>query len=129
MSASCGHLRGEVGVGQRLAHQLGELFALIGPQGRHHPVGGRLPPSEGVDELVDVLGLLGEEVAVPVHELAEPVVGVLAAGVRGEQVVEVGEHVLDRLHRGAVLLGVTVLEEPLHPGELRVEDLVAAACP
>ena len=50
-----GHLRGEVGVGQRLAHQLGELFALLGPQRRHHPVGGRLPPGEGVDELVDVL--------------------------------------------------------------------------
>jgi hypothetical protein len=113
------HLRGEVGVGHRLAHQLAELLALLGPQGGHHPVGRGLSSGEGVDQLVDVLGVLREHLAVLVHEVGEAVGGVLAARVGGQQVVEVGHHVLDRLHG----LRVTVLEEALHPGELRVEDL------
>ena len=80
---------------------------------------GGLPAGERVDQLVDVLGVLREQVAVLVHELAEPVLGVLAAGVRGEQLVEVREHVLDGLHRG----GVRVVQRLLQAGELRVEHL------
>ena len=102
------HLRGQVGVGHRVAHQLAELLALLGRQRRHHPVGGGLPAGQRVDQLVDVLRVLREQVAVLVHELPEPVLGVLAARVRGQQPVEVGEHVLDRLHR----LGVRVARAP-----------------
>ena len=115
------HLRGEVGVGERVAHQLGELLPLVGRERGHHPVRRGLASGERVDQLVDVLGMLGEQVAVPIHELREPVRGVLAAGVGGEQRVQVGEHVLDPLHRGRVVGGQRLLE----PRELRVEDLPA----
>ncbi len=113
------HLRGEVGVLQRVAHQLAQLGALLRGQRRHHPVGRGLPPGQRVDQLVDVLGVLREQVAVLVHELPEPVLGVLPARVRREQPVEVGQHVLDRLHG----LGVRVVERLLQAGELRVQHL------
>ena len=113
------HLGGQVGVLHRVAHQLAELLALLAGQRRHHPVGRGLPAGERVDELVDTRRVLREQVAVLVHELAEQVLGVLAACVRGEQPVEVGQHVLDGLHG----LGVRVVEQLLHAGELRVEHL------
>ena len=54
-----------------------------------------------------------------VHELGERVRGVLVAGVLGQQVVEVGEHVLHLLHG----LGVLALQRLLHARELGVEHL------
>ena len=96
--AELGHLGGEVGVGQGLAHQLAELFALLGTERGQHPLRRRLPPGQRVDQLLDGLRLLGEELAVLVHEVPEGVGGVLVAGVRGEQGVQVGQHVLDPLH-------------------------------
>ena len=47
--------------------------------------------------------------------------GVVAAGVRGEQVAEVAQHLLDPL----AVLGRGVLERLLHPGEALVEQLAA----
>jgi hypothetical protein len=67
------------------------------------PLGRGLTSRERVDELVDVLRVLREQVAVLVHEVAELVLGVLAARMRGEQVVQIGEHVLDALHRLGVV--------------------------
>ncbi len=64
-------------------------------------------------------GLIGEEVAVLVHELGEVLVGVLPRRVLLEQVVEVGEHLRDGR---PVLLG-RALERLLHPGETLVEQL------
>ena len=54
-----------------------------------------------------------------VHEVAEAVGGVLVASVRSQQVVEVGQHVLDPLHR----LRVVARQRLLHPLELRADDL------
>ena len=88
---------------------------------REHPLRGGGARGEGVDELVDGLGLLGEEVAVPVHEVAELLGRVLAPGVGGEEVVEVAEHLLDAL----AVLGGGVLEGLLHPREALVEQLAA----
>ena len=113
------HLRGQVGIGQRLLHQLGELLALLGAERVHHPLGGGLPTGQRVDQLLDGLRLLREELAVLVHELGERVGGVLVAGVLGQQRVEVGQHVLDLLHR----LGVLALQRLLHAGELGVQHL------
>ncbi len=96
------HLTGQVGVGQCLAHQLAELLALGGGEGRQHAVRCGLPAGQRVDQLVDVLRLVGEEVAVLVHEPPELVRCVVATGMRREQRVEVGEHVLDRIHRSRV---------------------------
>ena len=114
-----GHLRGQVGVGQGLAHQLAQLLALLRAERGQHPLGGRLAAGQRVDQLLDVLGLLGEELAVLVHEVGELVGGVLLPGVRGQQRVQVGQHVLDPLHR----LGVRGLQGLLHPGELGVQHL------
>ena len=113
------HLGGEVRVAEGVGHELGELLALLRRERGHQPLGRGLTAGEGVDELVDALGLLGEEVAVLVHEVAEAVGRVLVAGVGGEQVVEVGEHVLDPLHR----LRVVARQRLPHPLELRADDL------
>ena len=56
-----------------------------------------------------------------VHEVAELLGRVVAAGVGGEQVAEVAQHLLDPL----AVLGRGVLERLLHPGEALVEQLAA----
>ena len=55
-----------------------QLRALLGGHRVHHPLGGGRPLGQGVDQLVDVLRVLGEEVAVLVHEVGEVLGGVLA---------------------------------------------------
>ena len=77
------HLRGEVGV-HRALHELAELLALLRGQRVHQPLLGRRPPGEVVDELLERLRAGREELAVLLHELLEPLGGVLAAGVRLE---------------------------------------------
>ena len=52
-----------------------------------------------------------------VHELVKAVRRVLAPRVGREQRVEVGQHVLDRVHRG----GIRQLQRLPHPRELRIE--------
>ena len=49
-----------------------------------------------LEQLVEVLGVLGEEVAVALHEAVE--VGLPAGGALLEHLVELGEHVLGALH-------------------------------
>jgi hypothetical protein len=80
------------------------------------------PAGQAVDELVDVLGLVGEELPVLVHELLELVGRVLAPSVRGQQLVEVGQHVLGAGHR-LLRLRAVALQRFSHPGELLVEHL------
>ena len=92
---------------------------MLGAERGHHPLGRRLTSGERVDQLFDGLRLLREELAVLGHEVGELVGGVLVARVRGQQGVEVGQHVLDPLHR----LRIRRLQRLLHPGELRVEHL------
>jgi hypothetical protein len=122
----------EVGVepGQRL-HQgrraerlLGELHQLGALLGRHrveHPLRGRGAGGHGVEELVEVLRVLGEEVPVLGHELVEVLLGVLTPAPLLEQLVEVAQHLVDRR---AVLVG-GVLECLLHAGEPLVQQLAA----
>ena len=119
--AEVAHLGSQVEVGQRLVHQLAELGALLRSQAVHHPLGGRGAAGEGVDQLLEVLRLVREQVAVRVHERVEVGLRVLAAGVGVEHRVEVGEHVLQSLQR----LRVRVLQRLLEPAELPVEHLPA----
>ena len=83
--------------------------------------GGRGPPGQRVDQLVEVLRLLGEELAVLLHELLELFRRVLAAGIGVEHVVERGHHLADALE----ILRRRVLHGVAHAGELRVEHLTA----
>ena len=118
--AELGQLRGEVQVHGAL-HQLAELLALLRGQGVHQLLLGGGPPGEVVDELGEVLGLGREELPVPLHERLELLLRVLALRVGLEHRVEVGQHVLDRLHRSRVRL----LQRVLHALELAVQDLAA----
>ena len=102
-----------------LLRELGELGPLLGGHRGEHPLGGGGPRCEGVDQLVDVLRVLGEELAVLLHELAELLSRVVATGVRREQVAEVAQHLLDPL----AVLRRGVLEGLLHAGEALVEQL------
>ncbi len=93
------HFRRQVRIGHRLAHQLAELLALLRSERGQHPLGGRLPASQCVDQLVDVLRLLGKELAVLGHEVGKLIGRVFLACMGGKERVEVSEHVLDPLHR------------------------------
>ncbi len=53
--AQLSHLGGEVGVTQRLAHQLAELLALLRAERGQHPLRGGLPAGQRVDQLLDAL--------------------------------------------------------------------------
>ena len=75
----------------------------------------------GVDQLVHGLGILREELPVLVHEVPEVLVCVLTPGVLGQQLVEIGEHLRDRL---AVLLR-GALQGLLHAGEALIQHLAA----
>ena len=90
-------LAGEVGVAERLGHQAGQL--LRAAPGSASASAARAAAARRASASISSstsLRLLGEELAVPLHELGERVVGVFAAGVPAEQVVEVAEHLLDR---------------------------------
>lgn len=71
------------------------------------------------NQLFEVLRLLREHVPVAVHERLEVGLGVLAAGVPLQHLVEVGQHVLDPLHG----LRVRPLQHVLHAAELAVQHL------
>ena len=112
----------QAGGAEGLLRQLGELGPLLGRHRGEHPLGGRGPlrPARRSSSSTD-LGVLGEELAVLLHEVPELLGGVVAAGVSGEQVAEVAEHLLDPL----AVLGGGVLERLLHAGEALVEQLAA----
>ena len=103
-----GERLGEPRVAERLLRQLHQLVALASAHRVEHPLGGGGPGGEQVDQLLGVLRVLREELAVLGHELVELRGGVLARGVVGEQVVEVVEHLPDPLD----VLGRRVLHAP-----------------
>ncbi len=84
-------------------------------------LGGRGPPGERVDQLVEIGRVLREEVAVLLHELLELLLRVLAPGVGVEHLVERGHHRPDAFE----LLRGGVLQRVAHALELGVEDLAA----
>ena len=116
-----GQRLGEPRVAEGLLRQLHQLVALGLAHRVEHPLGGGGPAGEQVDQLLGVLRVLGEELAVLGHELVELRGGVLARGVVGEQVVEVVEHLPDPLD----VLGRRVLHRLLHALEPLVEHLAA----
>jgi hypothetical protein len=69
--------------------------------------------------------MVREQLTVPFHEAIEVGLGVLAAGVGGQHLVQVAEHVLDPLHR----LRVGVAHRLPHAAELAVEHLAAQQVP
>ncbi len=115
------HLPSEVHVLERGVHQRRQLGALFGTQRLHQPLGRGSAAGQRVDELVEVLRVVREEVAVFRHERVELLLRVLPSRVRLQHRVEVAEHVLDPLQ----LLGVGILQGLLHPAELAVQDLPA----
>src|SRR5664279_4736806 len=117
------HLPSEIHVGHRGCHEVRQLGALFGGERGQQPLGGGGSSGEGVDQLFQVLRVVREEVAVGVHELGEPLVGVLAPGVGGQHRVEVGEHVLGRGQRPRDLAGL--LQRLRHAAELAVQHLLA----
>ena len=74
-----GQRLGQAGVAERLLGQLGQLGALLGAHRVEHPLRGRGPLGQQVDQLVGVLRVLGEELAVLAHELGELLRGVRPA--------------------------------------------------
>ena len=104
-----------------LLRQRIQLRALVGGQAVAEPLRGRGALGQRVQQLVHVLRVLREELAVLLHEVVEVLLGVLATGVLVQQVIQIVEHVVDAL---TVLVG-GVLQRLLHPGEALVEHLAA----
>ncbi len=111
-----GQLAAQRAVAERLVHQVLQLLALLRAQRPHQALGRGGLPGQGVDQLVDVLRVVREELPVLVHEVTERVVGVLAAGVLLQQLVEVAHH-------GGHFREVPVLQGVPHPGEALLDDL------
>ena len=116
-----GHLGRQARVFQRVRHQLGELLALLVTERAQQPLGRGHPADQRVDQFLEVLRMVREHVAVLLHELVEVRLGMLAAGVGGQHLVQVAEHVLDPLHR----LRVGVLHDLPHAAELAVQHVAA----
>ncbi len=115
------HLGRHPEVGEDALGGLREFRALVRGEGGHHPLRRGHPAGEGVDQLVEVLRVVGEEVAVALHEVVELILRQFTALVGGEHLVQLGQHVA---HAGHVL-GGGALQGILHPGEAAVEDLAA----
>ena len=99
----------------------GQLGPLLGAEGGGQAAGRRRPPGQGVDQLLEAARVLGEHVAVALHELLERSLGVLAPGVGLEHGVQVGHHVPDPLE----LLRAGAGQGVAHSPELGVEHLAA----
>jgi hypothetical protein len=101
-----GELLSQAGIPEGLLGELAKLGALLGAHRVEHPLRGGRPGGERVDQFVDVAWVLREEIPVPAHELLEPLPDVaVTAGVRGEQVVQVRQHLaypLDVLRWGGL---------------------------
>ena len=103
---------------QRLREPL-ELRALLGRHRVEHLLHRGHRPRHLLEQLVEGLGVAGEEVAVALHEAVE--VGLLAALTLLEHLVELGEHVLHPRH----LLGRDVLHALGHLVEVALHELAA----
>ena len=112
---------GQARVAEGLLRQLHQLGALLRRHRVEHPLGGRGALGQQVDQLVGVLRVLREELAVAGHELGELLLGVLPLRVVREQGVQVVEHLADALD----VAGGDVLHRLLHAGEALVEQLPA----
>ena len=116
-----GHLGRQARVLHRVRHQLGEFFALLVTERAQQPFRRGHPADQRVEQFLEVLRMVREHVAVLLHEPVEISLGVLAAGIGGQHLVQVAEHVLDPLHR----LRVRVLHDLPHAAELAVQHLAA----
>ncbi len=96
-----------------------QLGALVGGEAVAEPLRGGRPLGQRIEQLVDVLRILREELAVLVHEVLEVLLRVLPIRVLVQQVVQVVEHVVDAL---TVLVG-GILQRLLHAREALIEHL------
>jgi hypothetical protein len=97
-----------------------QFGALLGRQGVHQPLRRGRAAGQRVDQLPQILGLVGEELAVLPHEIGELLGRVLAAGIGIEHVVEGLHHLAHPAHVG--LTGVA--HGVAQTRELRVEHLL-----
>lgn len=105
------HLLHQLRASERLVGQFLQFPALISRHRVEQSLGRRGARGEGIEQFVQIGGVLGKEVAVFGHELGEVSCGVDAAGTLVEQVVEVAQHLVD----GRAILIRGVLKGPLHP--------------
>ena len=121
MAAELVHLPAQVHVLEQRLGQALQLRPLLGRHRVEHRLHGRHALRHDLEQLVERLGVLGEEVAVALHELLEGGLRVLPGLLHGEQVVEVVEHVLHALHG----LGGHLLHGPGHLVEVALRHLLA----
>ncbi len=109
----------QVHVFEQLLGQPLQLRALLGRHRVEHRLHRRHALRHDLEQLVEGLRVLGEEVAVALHEALE--VGLLTSLSLGEHLVELGEHVLHPLH----LRGVDVAHRAGHLVEVALRELLA----
>ena len=109
----------QIHVVEQRVRELLELRALLGRHRVEHLLHLRHRARHLLEQLVERLRVVGEEVAVAIHEPFE--VGLLALLALLEHVVQLGEHVLHPLH----LLGRHLRHALLQLVEHRVEELLA----
>ncbi len=119
--AEAGHLLAQAGLSQRLVDQPLQLLALLRGHGREHPLGRGGPAGQDVDQLFEIAGILRKEFPMLLHELVEIILGVLAAGVSVQHVVQIRHHLPDPFHR----LWIGIGQGFPHAAEPAVEDLPA----
>ena len=113
------HLPGEVEVAEELLGECLELAALLLRHRRQQRLHLRHRAGHLLQQLVEALWVAGEELAVALHKPSE--VGLLPRFPGGQHGVELGQHVLERLHP----LGRHVGHALGHPVELALEELLA----
>ena len=111
----------EVHVAQQLVHEPLQLGPLAGRHRREHRRGGRHPLRQLLEQLVEVLRVAGEQVAVLLHELLEARVERLAGGSLLHHLVEGVEGVADVL----ALLGASRRRRSGDLVEVGLHDLLA----
>ena len=113
------HLPAQVHVLEQLLGEALQLRPLLGRHRVEHRLHRCHALRHDLEQLVEGLGVLGEEVAEALHEALE--VGLLAPFSLLEHLVELVEHVLHALH----LLGVEVAHRAGHLVEVALRELLA----